>query len=64
MIIRASQKTNANGWRKQIVIDTDNKTITTGAFLFHCGDIDDLTTKQYTQIIDYFTFQGFEKKEG
>lgn len=64
MILKLSQKINNCGWRKQIIVDFKNKTITTGAFLFHCGDIDDLNAKQYKQTIEYFTNQGFEKMEG
>ena len=63
MIIKASQKVNSNGWRRQLIIDIDNKTITTGAFLFHSGDVDNLTTKQYKQLIDFFIYQGFTKRE-
>ncbi len=64
MILKVSQKTNNCGWRKQLIIDFNNKTITAGAFLFHSGDVNDVTTKQYKQIIDYFIYQGFEKREG
>lgn len=65
MILKISQKTNANGWRKQLIIDFDNKTITAGAFLFSIGgDIDGLTATQYKQMIDYFINQGFKKIEG
>ena len=63
MILKLSQKINVNGWRKQIIVDFNNKTITTGAFLFHCGDIDDLNGKQYKQVIEYFINQGFKKTE-
>ena len=63
MIIKASQKVNSNGWRRQLIIDIDNKTITTGAFLVHSGDVDNLTTKQYKQLIDFFIYQGFTKRE-
>ena len=63
MILKVSEKTNINGWRKQIIIDFDNKTITTGAFLFHGGDIDNLSNKQYKQTIEYFINQGFKKEE-
>lgn len=63
MILRASQKINVNGWRKQMIVDFDNKKVITGAFLFHGGDIDDLSGKQYKQMIQYFINQGFEKKE-
>lgn len=34
MIMKLSQATNVNGWRKQIIIDFENKTIKTGAFYF------------------------------
>ena len=27
MILRIAEKTNANGWRRQLVVDLDNKTI-------------------------------------
>ena len=63
MILRLSQKTNANGWRKQIIIDFENKTIKAGAFLFCSGDVDGLTAKQYKQFIDFYTSQGFSKVE-
>lgn len=63
MILKISEKTNKNGWRRQIIIDFDNKTIKTGAFLFHSGDVDGLTHKQYKQTVEYFINQGF-KKEG
>lgn len=64
MILKLSQKINNCGWRKQIIIDFNNKTITTGAFLFHSGDIDNLNTKQYKQTIEFFINQGFQKMEG
>jgi hypothetical protein len=63
MIIKAATKVNINGWRKQLVIDTDKKTISTGAFQFHVADVDDLTTKQYKQLIDFFINQGFKNTE-
>ena len=63
MILKLSQKINNYGWRKQIIIDFDNKTITTGAFLFHGGDIDNLNGNQYKQTIEYFINQGFKKEE-
>lgn len=63
MILKISQKINVNGWRKQAIIDVDNKTIEKGAFLFHSGDIDNLSTKQYKQMIDYFINNGFKIKE-
>lgn len=59
MILRVSEKVNVNGWRRQLTIDIDNKTIKIGAFQFHGGDVDRLTHKQYNQIITYFKNQGF-----
>lgn len=64
MILRISEKVNVNGWRRQILVDFDNKTIKTGPFQFHGGDIDGLTHKQYLQTIEYFKSQGFAEKEG
>lgn len=64
MILKISQKTNANGWRKQLVIDFENKTIKTGAFLFHSGDVEKLTATQYKQFIDYCKYNNFEFLEG
>lgn len=59
MILRISEKTNVNGWRRQITVDFDKKTIKAEPFQFHCADIDGLTHKQYLQVIDYFKNQGF-----
>jgi hypothetical protein len=64
MILKISEKVNVNGWRRQILVDFDNKTIKTGPFQFHGGDIDGLTHKQYLQAITYFKLQGFTEKEG
>lgn len=64
MILKLSQKTNSCGWRKQIIIDFENKTVKTGAFQFHSGDVDDLTAKQYKQIIDFCHYNDFEFLEG
>ena len=61
MIIKLSQKTNANGWRRQAIIDTDAQTIIKGSFLFHYGDIEKLTATQYKQFINYFKSQGFKE---
>lgn len=63
MILKVSEKTNINGWRRQITIDFENKTIKTGAFQFHGGDIEGLTHKQYNDMITYFINQGFKKEE-
>lgn len=59
MILKLSEKTNSNGWRRQIIIDFENKTITTGSFLFLTGDVDKLTRTQYLQVIDYFLNNDF-----
>jgi hypothetical protein len=64
MILKLSEKTNTNGWRRQIVIDFENKTIKTGAFLFHGGDVEKLTHAQYLQTIEYFKNNNFEILEG
>jgi len=63
MILRVSEKTNINGWRRQITIDFKNKTIKTGAFQFHSGDIEGITHKQYKQTIDFFINKGFKNEE-
>jgi hypothetical protein len=63
MILKAATKVNSNGWRRQITIDFNNKTIKTGAFQFHSGDLEDLSTKQYKQMIDFFIAQGFKNEE-
>jgi hypothetical protein len=64
MILKLSETTNNCGWRRQIIIDLENKTIKTGAFLFHSGDVDKLTHKQYIQVIDYFKNNDFKVLEG
>ena len=63
MILKASQKVNNCGWRKQIIIDFENKTVKTGAFLFHSGDVDGLTATQYKQLLEYCKYNNFEIKE-
>ena len=64
MILKVSQKTNNAGWRKQAIVDFDNKTIKTGAFLFHSGDIEKLTAAQYKQMLDYCKYNNFSFMEG
>lgn len=59
MILKISQKVNVNGWRKQAIIDLEKKTIETGAFLFHCGDVEKLTATQYKEMLEYFKNNGF-----
>ena len=64
MILRIAEKTNVNGWRRQLVIDLDNKTIKKGAFQFSTtGDINQLTHKQYLQFIETFENLGFTVTE-
>lgn len=63
MIMKLSQATNVNGWRKQIIIDFDNKTIKTGTFLFHSGDVEKLTATQYKQVIKYFIDNDFKMED-
>lgn len=65
MILKVSQKINNCGWRKQLVIDFEKKTVKTGAFQFSAtGDINQLTHKQYLQFIEYFKNNDFEIVEG
>jgi hypothetical protein len=64
MILKLSEKVNNCGWRRQIIIDFENKTIKAGAFLFHSGDVDKLTHAQYLQVIDYFKNNDFKVLEG
>lgn len=63
MILRLSQQTNINGWRKQIVVDFEKRTIKTGAFLFHVGDVEKLTATQYKQVITYFLNNDFKMED-
>jgi Holliday junction resolvasome RuvABC DNA-binding subunit len=64
MILRIAEKTNVNGWRRQLVIDLENKTIKKGAFQFSTtGDINQLTHKQYLQFIEAFENLGFTATE-
>ena len=64
MIFKVSQKVNNCGWRKQLIIDFENKTITAGAFLFHSGDLEGISAKQYKQLIDYCKYNDFIFLEG
>ena len=64
MILKISEKTNVNGWRRQLTVDLENKTITAGAFQFHSGDVEGITHKQYLEFIEYFKNNGFEVLEG
>ena len=60
MILKISQKTNINGWRRQAIIDIENRSINVGSFLFAGGDVEKLTATQFNQMIEYFTGQGFK----
>lgn len=64
MILKVSQKVNGCGWRRQIIIDFEKKTAKKGVFLFHSGDIDDLTSKQYKQYLEFLKYNDFEIMEG
>ena len=64
MILKVSQKVNNCGWRKQLIIDFEKRTVTKGAFLFHSGDVEKLTATQYKQFIDYCKYNNFEILEG
>lgn len=64
MILKLSQKINNCGWRKQIIVDFEKRTVTKGAFLFHGGDIEGLSATQYKQAVDYFKYNDFEILEG
>lgn len=64
MLLKVSEKTNANGWRRQLTIDFENKTIKAGAFQFHSGDVEGLTHKQYQDLMLFFTQNGFTIAEG
>ena len=64
MILKVSQKINSCGWRKQLIINFEEKTITKGAFLFHSGDIDNVSATQYKQFIEHFKNNGFSVMEG
>ena len=59
MIMRISQQVNNSGWCRQVVIDFENKTIKTGAFLFHCGDVTKLTATQYKQLLTFCKNNNF-----
>lgn len=64
MVLKVSQKINSCGWRKQLVIDFENKTVKTGAFQFHVGDVEGITATQYKQFIDYCKYNDFKFSEG
>lgn len=59
MLLKLSEKTNKNGWRRQIVVDFENKTFKAEAFQFLTGDIEGLTHKQYLHAIEYFKNNNF-----
>lgn len=64
MILKISQKMNAGGWCRQAIIDLDNKTIKTGTFLFHSGDVTKLTATQYAQFLTFCKSNNFLFVEG
>ena len=63
MKIKIAGKINNCGWRKQLVIDTDKKTYSYGAFLFHSADINDLTQKQLKECLQVLKNNDFTEVE-
>ena len=63
MKIKIAGKINSCGWRKQLVIDTDNKTYSYGSFLFHSADINDLTQKQLKECLQVLKDNDFTEAE-
>ena len=63
MKIKIAGKINNCGWRKQLVIDTDNKTYNYGSFLFHSADINDLTQKQLKECLQVLKDNNFTEVE-
>jgi len=61
MIIRFGSKPTSNGWRWQLEIDTDKKQYKHGQFLFHYADVNELTKRQFSEIIETLDNNGFEK---
>jgi hypothetical protein len=63
MKIKIAGKINSSGWRKQLVIDTDKKVYSYGAFLFHSADINDLTQKQLKECLQVLKDNDFTEVE-
>lgn len=63
MKIKIAGKINSSGWRKQLVIDTDKKVYSYGAFLFHSADINDLTQKQLKEHLQVLKDNDFTEVE-
>ena len=61
MIIRFGSKPTSNGWRWQVEIDTEKKQYKHGAFLFHYADVNDLTKKQFNELLEALDNGGFQK---
>lgn len=62
VMIYLQTKPTANGWTYQIAIDTENKTIKRGAFIFNSAFTSctkGLTKTQYNDIINGFINNGF-----
>jgi hypothetical protein len=59
MKIKIAGKVNNYGWRKQLLIDTNTKTYIYGSFLFHSGDITDLTQKQLKECLQVLKDNNF-----
>lgn len=59
MKIKLASKTNANGARKQILIDIDKKTFSRGYFLFTGADVSELTSKQMQDLLQLLNDNSF-----
>ena len=64
MVLKVSQKVNSCGWARQLVIDFEKKTVKSGAFLFHSGDVEKISAAQFKQFIEYLKNNDFEILEG
>jgi hypothetical protein len=64
MILKVSQKVNSCGWTRQLVIDFEKKTVKSGAFLFHSGDVKKISATQYKQLLQWCKDNDFDFLEG
>lgn len=61
MTIKFATKTNTNGWRHQLEIDTDKKQFKYGSHLFHYADVNNMTKKQLDEIVKTLIENDFKK---
>ena len=61
MTIKFATKTNTNGWRYQLEIDTEQKQFKYGSHLFHSADVNDLKKKQLEEIVKHLIENDFKK---